>query len=190
MHAQRTPCLLVVLDSHLRLRIGPQVGHLLSLATDNGQLFKDDVRKNQRSRHQLARLVAGVTEHDALVAGPLLLLGTALDALVDVGRLLVDGRKDTARIAVELVLALGVTDAIDDTARHALHIDISLRTHLARHDHQAGGAEGFACDLRIGVAAQELVEDGVGNLIRNFIGVSLGHRLRCKQKAHSIHFKG
>ena len=138
------------------------------------------MRQDQRRGHHLAGLVAGVAEHDALVAGTLLLLGLADDALVDVRRLFVDGRQDAARVAVELVLALGVADAPDHAARHALHVDIGVRAHFAGHDHESRGAERFAGDLRVGVAAQEFVEDCVGNLIRNLIGVPFGHRLRCK----------
>ncbi len=146
------------------------------------------MRENQRGGHQLAGLVAGVTEHDALVACALLLLVAALDTLVDVGRLFVDGRENTARIAVELVLALGIADALDDTARHALHVDVCFRAHLARNNHQPGGTKRLARNLGIGIATQEFVENGVGNLIRNLVGVPLGHRLRCKQKTHCYTF--
>lgn len=115
--------------------------------------------------HHLARLVAGVSEHDALVAGTLLLLLLADDALVDVRGLLVDGRKDAARVAVELVFALRIADALDHAPGHALHVDIGLRTHFARNDHESRGAERLAGDFRIGVVAQEFVENGVGNLV-------------------------
>ena len=165
VHAQRFVRPLVVLDRHLRLRVGAQVSHHLAFTADDGQLLEDDVREDQRRRHHLAGLVAGITEHDALVAGALVFLGGTHDALVDVGRLLVDGRQDTARIAVELILALRVADAVDDAARHALHVDIRIRAHLTRHDHQSGGAQRFAGDLRIGITTQEFVEDGVGNLV-------------------------
>ena len=165
MHTQRFVRLFVILDRHLRLGIGTQVSHRLAFTADDGQLLEDDVREDQRRRHHLAGFVAGIAEHDALVAGALVFLGGTHDALVDVGRLLVDGRQDTARIAVELVLALRISDAVDDAARHALHVDIGIRTHFTRHDHQPGGAQRFAGDLRIGIAAQEFVEDGVGNLV-------------------------
>ena len=180
MHAQRLVRRLVVLDRDLRLRVGAQVGHHLAFAADNGQFLEDHVRKDQRRGHHLTGLVAGVAEHDALVAGALLLLGFADDALVDVRRLFVDGRQDAARIAVELVLAPGVADAVDDAARDGLHVDIRLRAHFTRHDHESRGAESFARDLRVGVTAQEFVEDCVGNLIRNLVGMSFGHRFRCK----------
>ena len=190
VHAQRTARRLVVFDGDLRLGVGAQVAHRLALAADHGQLLEDHVREDERRGHHLARLVAGVAEHDALVAGALLLLGLAHDAAVDVGRLLVDGRKDAARVAVELVFAAGVADAPDHAARHALHVDVGLRTHLAPHDHQARGAKRLAGDLRGGIAAEKFVENSVGNLVRDLIGVPLGHRLRCKQKAHVIHFRG
>ena len=188
MHAQRLARPLVVFDGHLRLRVGPQVTHHLALAADRRQLLENDMREDQRRGHHLARLVAGVAEHDPLVAGPLLLLGLAHDTPVDVGRLLVNGRHHAARVAVEAVLALRVADAVDDATRHALHVHVRLRAHLARHDHQSRGAERLARHLRIGVVTQEFVQNGVGNLIGDFIGMPLGHRFRCKQKAHCYPF--
>ena len=180
MHAQRLVRRLVVLDRDLRLRVGTQIGHHLAFAADDGQLLEDHVRQDQRRGHHLAGLVAGVAKHDALVAGALLLLGFAHDALVDVRRLFVNGRQNAARVAVELIVAPGVADAVDHAARHALPVDIRLRAHFTRHDHESRGAEGFARDLRVGVAAQEFVEDCVGNLIRNLVRMSFGHRFRCK----------
>ncbi len=165
MHTQRFVRLFVILDRHLRLGIGTQVGHRLAFTADDGQLLEDDVREDQRRRHHLAGFVAGIAEHDALVAGALVFLGGTHDALVDVGRLLVDGRQDAARIAVELVFALGIADAVDDAARHALHVDIGIRTHFTRHDHQSRGAKRLAGDFRVGVTTQEFVENGVRNLI-------------------------
>lgn len=41
---------------------------------------------------------AGITEHDTLVSRSLLLFGLAHNALVDVGRLFVDGREHAARL--------------------------------------------------------------------------------------------
>ena len=178
--AQRTPRGIVVLDGHLTLRVGTQVGHHFAFAADDGQLLQDHVREDQRRRHVFAGLVAGVAEHDALVAGTLRILLLAHDTLVDVGRLLVDGREDAARRGIELIGALVVADPVDHAAGYPLHIDIGLRAHLARHNHQTGGAEGFAGDLRIGVVTQELIENGIGNLIRDLVGVSFRHRLRRK----------
>ena len=126
-----------------------QIGHHLPLAADDGQLLEDDVRQDVCGGHILARLVAGVSEHDTLVAGPLLLLRFTDDALVNVGRLFVDGRENAARIAVELVFAAGVADAVDDPARHALYVDIGIGTHFTGHNDQSCGTECFAGYFRV-----------------------------------------
>ena len=138
--------------------------------------------EDERRGHVLARLVARITEHDALVARALVLLLLAADAPVDVGRLLVDGRQHAARIAVEAVVAARVADAADDPAGHALHIDVGIRAHLARHNHEARGAERLAGYLRLGIAAQELIENGVRNLIGDLVGMSFGYGFRRKKK--------
>ena len=161
MYAQGTARRFVVFDRHLRFRVGAQIGHRFAFAANDGQPLEDDVREDERRGHVLARLVAGVTEHDALVARALLLFGGAYDALVDVGRLFVDGREHAARIAVELVFAAGVADAVDDPARHALYVDVGFRAHFARHDDESRRAERFAGDLGACVVTQEFVQDGV-----------------------------
>jgi hypothetical protein len=56
--------------------------------------FEDLVRIVDRRRHQLRRLAAGIAEHDALVAGALVLVAGGVDALGDVGRLAVQQHVD------------------------------------------------------------------------------------------------
>ena len=46
--------------------------------------MQDLVAVIERRRHQLGRLVAGEAEHDALVAGALVLVARGVDALGDV----------------------------------------------------------------------------------------------------------
>ena len=90
----------VVLDGDLGLAVGPQVRDRAVLA-DLGQPLGQPVRQRDRQRHQLGRVVAGVAEHQALVAGALRVragrptrrdarLVGAVDALGDVGRLRAD----------------------------------------------------------------------------------------------------
>jgi hypothetical protein len=76
--ADRT-ILIVVLDRHLRLGVGPQplLAPLLAI-------FRQEVDQlvgpHDRRRHEFRRLVACVAEHDALVAGALVLLILLVDA--------------------------------------------------------------------------------------------------------------
>ena len=187
MHALRT-IVIAVLDRHLAFRVGPQIGHHPALAPNGGQFFHQHMRENQRSRHQLTGLGAGVPEHDALIAGSLQLLALSHDALIDVGRLLVNGRQHAARAAVELVVAFRVADPIDHAPGHLLYVDIGLRAHLARHDDQSRRTERFAGYLRMIVMTKKLVENRIGNLVRYLVGMSLGHRLGRKQKSHFLKF--
>ena len=82
---------IIVFDGYLAFGVGTQIGHDLPFAANDGQFFENDVGENQRSGHELFGLVAGVTEHDPLVAGSLGLFAFANDAAVDVGRLFMDG---------------------------------------------------------------------------------------------------
>ena len=59
------------------------------------------VRHLDRQRHQLLGLVARVAEHQALIAGALLGGIAAIDALRDVGRLLLDRDHHRAGVGVE-----------------------------------------------------------------------------------------
>ena len=85
----------VVLDGDLGLAVRAQVGDRAVLA-DRGEPLGQPVRQRDRQRHQLGGVVAGVAEHQALVAGALpvervldALAGARLvggvDALRDVG---------------------------------------------------------------------------------------------------------
>jgi hypothetical protein len=178
VHPHRT-ARVVVFDRHLALGVGAEVGHLVVLAPQDGELFHDDLCENQRGGHVFARFVAGVTEHDALVAGALLVVALH-HALVDVGALFVDGGENAAGVAVEHVVAPGVPDAVDYASCDVLYVHVRLRTYLARNDHQTCGTEGFAGHLRFGIAAEEFVEDRVGYLVRDFVGMPFRNGFRRK----------
>lgn len=109
---------------------------------------------------------------------PCFLFGGAYDALVDVGRLSWMAESTPHELPSNLVFAAGVADAVDDPARHALYVDVGFRAHFARHDDESRRAERFAGDLGACVVTQEFVQDGVRNLIRDFVGVSFRHRFR------------
>ena len=175
MYPQRF-AVIVIFDGDLTLGVGTQVGHDLAFAADNGQLLENDMSQNQGGGHELFGFVAGVTEHDALIAGALGLFAVAYDAPVDVGRLFVDGRQHAAGVGVEHIFAFGVADAFDDAADHLLNVYIGFRADLAGDYHQTGGTECFTSDFRMAVLAQKFVENGVGNLIRYLVGVPFGHR--------------
>ena len=146
----------VVLDRDLRLAVGPEIVEH-AVAPRAREALDQLVRQHDRQRHQLVGLGAGVAEHQALVAG-----AAGVDALGDVGRLLVDGRQHGAGLVVEPVFRAGVADFLDGLADDLLEVDVRLRGDLAGDDGEAGGDERLARDT----ADRVLREDGVENARR------------------------
>ena len=155
-------------------------------------------------------LVGGISEHHALVAGTDqvdrvggragLGLKRLVDALGDIGGLLVDEAHDTACIAVKAKLGAVVADAADDAAGNFLHVNVCLGADLAGDDDGAGGHESLAGAtdvfhvgghavgrniallLQLYFFSEDCVEDGVADLVSDLIGMTFGHRLRRKHK--------
>ena len=93
-----------------------------------GEAVRELVRERDRQRHELVGLVARVAEHHALVAGAgdveRVVVGRVgarlvrlVDALGDVGRLLVDRVDDGAGVGGEAEVGVGVADLADRLAR-------------------------------------------------------------------------
>ena len=117
--------------------------------------FHNAVRQPDRQRHEVFGLVAGVPEHHALVAGALAVevvlarlagadLFALVDALGDVGRLLVDRHDHTAGVAVEAVEGVVVADAVDDLTGELGDVDVRRCGDLTGNDAQTGGQERLA----------------------------------------------
>ncbi len=125
-------------------------------------------------RHQFRGLVAGIAEHQALVARALVEVEARafVDALGDVGRLLVVGDQHRATLVVDAVFGVVVADPLDGVARDLNIIDVGVRGDFARQHHQAGVAQGFGSDAGARILFQDGVEDGVGNLVSDLVGVA------------------
>ena len=143
----------LVLDRDLRLAVRPQVRQLAGLA-DLGQAPRHPVRERDRERHQLRRLAARKAEHHPLVAraelerrrGVAADLEGVVDALRDVGRLLLDRDQRPAREVVEAVVGARVADVADGLADDRLDVDVGRRRDLAEDDDEAGRRRRLARD--------------------------------------------
>ena len=118
-----------------------------------------------------------------------------VDALRDVGALLVDAEHDAARLGVEAELRAGVADLGDDLAHDADDVDVAVGADLAADDDQAGGGEASrtrsartrgrrpatpaACSVDLGL--DDRVEYGVRDGVAHLVRVTLGHRLGGEQ---------
>ena len=180
----------VVLDRDLGLAVGTQVVERAVLA-HLGQSLGEPLGDRDRERHELRGVVAGVAEHQALVAGAALVelvlrradagLVTGVDTRGDVARLGADGDLDAARVAVEALLRGVVADVEDRLADDVGHRGVRRRAHLAGDDDQTGGEQGLDRDAQVGavaVLAHEVVEDRVADPVGDLVRVTLGHRLR------------
>ena len=157
--------------------------HGAALLADLGELAAEAVREHDRRRHQLRRFVAGVAEHQALVAGALLggllALGLArVDALRDVGRLLRQQEVHEHPIRVEHVIVVDVADLADALARDLREVELGLRGDLAADDHDVRLDVGLAGDAAELVLLEAGIEDRVGNRVGDLVGMPLADRLR------------
>ena len=189
----------LVADRHLRLAVRPQVGQHVGLA-HLGEPLADPVRERDRERHQLVGLAARVAEHHPLVAGAdaverivvarvVLHLVGRVDALRDVGRLLVDRDDHAAGVGVEAVLGAVVADL----AHLRCGRGVGMSTYvcgrdLAGDDDEAGRDERLAGDAARRVVGEDGVEDGVRDLVGDLVRMALGDRLGGEGEAVRAHW--
>ena len=135
-----------------------------------------------RRRHQRRGLVAGIAEHDALIAGTFILIAGGVDALRDVGRLRMDMHLDLGVLPREAFLI--VADILDGGARRFFHHPSGDRSGAAdfagQHD-TVGGRQGFHRDAGIGIGTQEGIDDGVGDPVAHLVGMTFRHGLAGEQ---------
>jgi hypothetical protein len=128
------------------------------------------VGQHDRQRHQLFGLGAGVSEHEALVTG-----AAGIHAHRNVGRLTVNRRQHGAGFGVEAILAARISDFGDCLPDYVLVVDNRAGGNLARHHRKAGRDERFARDAALGVLGENRIQNGIGNLIGDLVGVTFGH---------------
>ena len=122
-----------------------------------------------------------------------------VDALGDVGALVVDGVEHAAGIAIEAVLRAIVADLAQHLARKRGHVDVCLGADLAGHDDHARGGHGLAgaAHLRgvgrlagrgnvalpgkLDLLLKDGIEHGVGDLVAHLVGMTLGDGLGREQ---------
>ena len=173
--AQR--CVLVIrfvygiLDRDLCLAVGADavdgVGH-----AGQCQQAGQAMRQHHRQRHKLRRFLAGVADHNALIArAECVRVGVVqryIDRARDVGTLRVQPAVDLKRFRV-------IPDAAHNIPRDVEHIRLHSRADLARdHDMPAGGQR-LARDTGGGVNGKAGVQDVIGNKVAQFVGVALGN---------------
>lgn len=167
----------LVLDGNLSLGVGaePWEGAVTAgLGHGSVQLVGELKGKGE----ELGGLVGGITEHDTLVTGTEGLKAVVkVETLGDIGGLLLDGDEKVKGLVVKALGRVVVTNVLDGLTDNLLVVDLGLGGNLTEdHDHTSLGGS-LASNLGHGVLGQAGVEDGIGNLIGNLVGVTLTYGL-------------
>ena len=148
-------------------------------------------------RHVAVGLVCRKTEHHTLVACAdgcdlsvahlvFLSLKSLINAHGDVCGLLVQGNHNCAGISVDAHVVAGVADLSDRISDDLLEIYLGLAGDLTHDNNHACGGAGLASHTAHGILGHQGVENGIRNLVADFIGMSLGNRFRCKKQFFHI----
>jgi len=164
---------LLDLHRHLDLSVGADPrdqAALANLSEASAELGGKEVGHG----HALIGLVRGISEHESLVTSANVLNGTTdVNSLGNVRGLLLEGDDDVGSLVVHALLSGVVSNALDGVADDLLVVDLSLGGDLAKdHDH-ASLARGLAGDLGVRVGGEARVKDGIGDDVRQLVGVSL-----------------
>eukprot|EP01137_Pigoraptor_chileana_P029047 Opistho-2@13734 len=172
-----------ITHGHLALGVGAEEGQAAVLA-QLGLALDQAVGVIDRRGHQFGRLVAGVAEHQALVAGAdvQVVVRGMVDALGNVVALLVVGHQHRATLVVDAVFGVVVADALDRVARHLDVIHMGVGGDLAGQHDQASIGQRFGGHAGAGVLREDSVENRVRDLIRDLVGMAFGDGFRSKEK--------
>ena len=111
----------------------------------------------QRRWHEFRRFVAGIAEHQALIACALLFWALAINALINIRALLADHIDDRAGVAIKANVRVVVTDIGHDFTRDGFDINPSRSRDFTSNNHRAGFCQGFTSDPRIFILRQNRV---------------------------------
>ena len=183
----RRLAVIAIYKCDLAFGVRPQNGVGIRLS-DFGKALQDLVRIMDCGRHQHIGLAAGIAEHQALVAGALVLVVATVDTHRDVGGLLVQVILEFEMGVMELVLLIadignGAADRALDGIHDARHLVLG-GAHFTADDHTVGGGEGLAGNTGFRLLGKEQVEDGVRHPVAQLVRMSFGHRFRGKEVRH------
>ncbi len=142
VHAQRdgSTTVLLVLDRDLGLRVGAEPRKQAGAARGS-QSGIELVGEHDGERHILRCLIGGVAKHDTLITSAVVLERAVVEALGDIGGLLLDRNQNVARLVVEALGRVVVADVLDGVADDLLVVELRLCANLAKdHDHARLGS--------------------------------------------------
>merc|ERR1719277_1257834 len=181
---------LQILDGDLSLAIWSQPPKQSALA-HVCQLLPQARGHGMCQWHAILRLIASIAKHNTLVTSTYIEVILAhMHPACNVRALLVDAYHDLASLVAQ-ALAINTgeiihvrikTDLRHNSTDHLLVVDLSLCGDLASdHDHVVL-RRSLASDFAFGVICQTGIQDSIGDLIAELVGVALVHRLGGEQE--------
>ena len=160
----------------------------LAAFADAGEFASEAVGEHDRCRHEFGSLIAGVAEHESLIARALFLgsfagggfgVHTLRDVRALAGQVVID--KDT--VGMKDVVVIDVSDFADRCPDDLADIEGGIQRgafqarhgDFATHDDHVAFDKSFAGDPARAVEGQAGVEDRVGNGVANFVGMAFAN---------------
>ncbi len=94
-----------------------------------------------------------------------------------------NGIEDSTSVIAETDVAVDVADFLDRVADNFLHIDVVTRANFASNDDLTGCHQRFDRNASIswvGIVCQNVVNDGIRDLVGNLVGMTHADRFTCK----------
>jgi hypothetical protein len=142
------------------------------------------VAEHDGSGHEFGRFIASIPEHHALVAGPLLLVGlfVFVDACGDFGRLAVDGGQHSHRCGIQTMRCIDIPDVTDHITDEVVEVQNGTGTDFSSDKHHAGRRESLAGNPAVVVGCHAGIEDRIGNLIAQLVGMAFADRFGSEEE--------
>ena len=174
-----------VAEGQLALGVRPQEAEVRGVGVAQlGESLDDSVGVIDWRGHVRGRLVACKAEHNSLVSSALFAgdAGGLVHSARDVRALAVQSHVEFQALRAEALGGLVVADFGDDGTHQLFIIQVAWdRIDFPGQDHQVRGGEGFAGHVCAGLGVHGGIQHGIGNLVADLVGVSLGDRLRGEQ---------
>lgn len=132
-------------------------------------------------RHKVRGFIGGIANHETLVTGTdLLFFFVFMDTLGNLWGLLIEGHDDGGSFVVHSDFSGVIPDFLDGLSSDEFDVGFCGGTDLSE-DHADGVLDcGLACHHGVGIFGETGVEDGIGDIVTEFVGVAAGDAFRCE----------
>ena len=184
-----------VFNGNLSLSVRTKIRKLAVLSY-RSQSLCELVRKRDGQRHKLRGLIASIAEHKTLVTGSgiksivhfsILSLKALINSKSYISALLMNRAENSTGSSIKAILCTIITYLSNSITYYSLHVDLGLSCYLTHNSDDTCSSERLACYAALRILCDNLIEYRIGYFVTNFVGMSLGYRLRGKKHLF-LHF--